>query len=119
MVSWAEEFPQLVSQQCKLLRKIDKIREEWDKLWDLLLPLQYPNRSLWGWEDTMCFQFLGYKSMAELRKARQEEHRRQLRQASLPPNPVLQGPPPSPYQFLDIWRLEKCKASYPAQGAKR
>jgi hypothetical protein len=41
MVSWAEEFPQPASQQCKLLRKINKMREEWDKLWDLLLPLQY------------------------------------------------------------------------------
>jgi hypothetical protein len=70
MVSWAEEFPQPASQQCKLLRKINKMREEWDKLWDSLPLLQYPNGSLWGWEDTTCFQFSGSKSMAELRKAR-------------------------------------------------
>jgi hypothetical protein len=119
MVSWAEEFPQLVSQQHKLLRKINKMREEWDKLWDLLPPLRYPNRSLWGWEDTTCFQFPGSKSMAELRKARQEEHRRQLQQVSLLPNPILQGLTPSSYQFPDMWRPEKCKTSYPAQGVKR
>jgi hypothetical protein len=67
----------------------------------------------------MCFQFLGYKSMTELRKARQEECRKQLQQVSLPLNPILQGPPPSPYQFPDMWRLEKHKESYLAQGAKR
>jgi hypothetical protein len=54
------------------------MRKEWDKLWDLLPLLRYPDGSLWGWEDTMCFQFPGYKSMAELRKVRQEEHRRQF-----------------------------------------
>jgi hypothetical protein len=39
MVFWEEEFPQLASRQCKVLRKIKKMREEWDELWDLLLPL--------------------------------------------------------------------------------
>jgi hypothetical protein len=45
MVFWEEEFPQLVSRRHKLLRKINKMREEWDELWDLLLLLQYSNRS--------------------------------------------------------------------------
>jgi hypothetical protein len=70
MVSWAEEFPQLASQWCKFLQKINKTKEEWDELWDLLPPLWYPDRSLWGWKDTTCFQFPGYKSMAELKKVR-------------------------------------------------
>jgi hypothetical protein len=47
MVFWEEAYLQLVSRRCKLLRKIYKIREEWDKLWDLVLPLQYSDRSPW------------------------------------------------------------------------
>jgi hypothetical protein len=32
--------------------------EEWDKLCDLLLLLQYPGKSRWGWEEgTTTFQF--------------------------------------------------------------
>jgi hypothetical protein len=46
MVSWEEEYPQLASRWHKLLRKINKMREEWDKQWDLLPLLQYPNMSL-------------------------------------------------------------------------
>jgi hypothetical protein len=119
MVSWEEMYPFLAKRWNQLLRKLHKTREEWDKLWDLLLLLQYPRESRWGWEEgTTTFQFPS-SSKEELRRAQQEECRRWLRQASLLPNLVLQGPPPSPYQFSDMWRPEKCKASYPAQGAKR
>jgi hypothetical protein len=119
MVSWQERYPFLARRRNQLLRKIHKTREEWDKLWDLLLLLQYPGKSRWGWEEgTTAFQFLT-SSQEELKKKCQEECRKQLRRASLPPNPVLQAPLPPKYQIPDKWKSEKRKASYPAQGAKR
>jgi hypothetical protein len=119
MVSWKERYPFLARHHNQLLQKIHKTQEEWDKLWDLLLLLQYPGESWWGWEEgTTAFQF-PTSSWEELKKKCQEECRRQLRRASLPPNLVLQAPPPPKYPMPDEWKLEKRKASYPAQGARR
>jgi hypothetical protein len=119
MVFWQERYPFLARCHNQLLRQIHKTREEWDELWDLLLLLQYPGESRWGWEEgTTTFQF-PTSSWEELKKKHQEECRRQLRRASLPPNLVLQAPPPPKYQMPDEWKLEKRKASYPAQGARR
>jgi hypothetical protein len=68
MVSWEERYPFLARQQNQLLWKIHKTWEEWDKLWDLLLLLQYPGESQWGWEEgTTSFQLLT-SSHKELKK---------------------------------------------------
>jgi hypothetical protein len=45
MVSWKERYPFLARHRNQLLQKIHKTQEEWDKLWDLLLLLQYPGES--------------------------------------------------------------------------
>jgi hypothetical protein len=95
------------------------MQEEWDELWDLLPLLQYSGMSRWGWEEgTTAFQF-PTSSQEELNKKHQEEWRKQLRQAALLLNPILQALPPPKYLFPNEWKLEKQKASQPAQGVKR
>jgi hypothetical protein len=44
--------------------------EEWDELWDLLLPLQYPGESQWGWEEGTTFFQFPTNSQKELKKKR-------------------------------------------------
>jgi hypothetical protein len=44
--------------------------EEWDELWDLLLPLQYPGESQWGWEEGTTFFQFPTNSQEELKKKR-------------------------------------------------
>ena len=75
-------------------------------------------RESMGMEGTITFQF-PTSSQEELKKKHQEEHRKQLRQAALPPNLILQTPPLPKYQIPDEWKPEKWKASHPAQGVKR
>jgi len=90
--------------------------EEIKMLWWILPPLRDQYGNLY-YEDSNPIQ---YSLPLPEEKKRMDEHACQHCQEDLPRMPLLQGPPPSLYlHLLDVWRLEKHKESYPAQGVKK
>ena len=90
--------------------------EEIKMLW-WMLPLLRDQFGNLYYEDTNPMQ---YSLPLPEEKKRVDEHACQHRREDLPRMPKLQVPPPSPYlHLLDVWRPEKRKESYPAQGVKR
>jgi len=113
---WGEEDPQLVRHHHRLAWKPNKTPEEIKMLWWMLLPLRDQFSNLY-YKDTNPMQ---YSLLSPEEKQRMDEHTRQHHWEDLLWMPKLQGPPPSLYpHLLDIWRPEKCKESYPAQGVKK
>jgi len=109
---WGEEDLQLVCHQRRLVRKPNKTPEEIKMLWWMLLPLRDQYGNLY-YGDTNPMQ---YSLLLPEEKQKMDEHARWHHQEDLPQMQILQGPPPSLYpHLLDMWRLEKCKESYPAQ----
>jgi len=90
--------------------------EEIKMLWWILPPLRDQYGNLY-YEDSNPIQ---YSLPLPEEKKRMDKHTCQHCQEDLPRMPLLQGPPPSLYlHLLDVWRLEKHKESYPAQGVKK
>jgi len=113
---WGEEDPQLVRHRRRLARKPNKTPEEIKMLWWMLPPLRDQFGNLY-YEDTNPLQ---YSLPTPEEKQRMDEHARLHCREDLPRMLKLQGPPPSPYlHLLDVWRPEKRKESYPAQGVKK
>jgi len=113
---WGEEDPQLVRHRRRLAWKPNKTPEEIKMLWWMLPPLRDQFGNLY-YEDTNPMQ---YSLPLPEEKQRVDEHARRHRWEDLPRMTKLQGPPPSPYlHLLNVWRPEKRKESYPAQGVKR
>jgi len=113
---WGEEDPQLLRYQCKLARKPNKTLKEIKMLWWMLPPLRDQYGNLY-YEDMNPIQ---YSLLLPEEKQKMDEHACQHHWKALPRMPKLQGPPPSPYPHLaDMWRPEKRKESYLAQGVKK
>jgi len=113
---WGEEDPQLVRHRRRLARKPNKTPEEIKMLWWMLPPLRDQFGNLY-YEDTNPMQ---YSLLSPEEKQRMDKHACQHRREDLLRMPKLQGPPPSLYlHLLDVWRPEKRKESYPAQGVKK
>src|SRR5882672_399497 len=113
---WGEEDPQLVHHHCRLAWKPNKTPEEIKMLWWMLPPLRDQYSNLY-YKDMNPMQ---YSLILPEEKQKMDEHAHQHRWEDLPRMPTLQGLPPSPYlHLLDVWRPEKRKESYPAQGVKK
>jgi len=113
---WGEEDLQLVRHRRRLVRKPNKMLEEIKMLWRMLPPLRDQYGNLY-YEDTNPMQYL---LLSPEEKQKMDEHAHQHCREDLPWMQILQGPPPSLYpHLLDMWRPEKCKESYPAQGVKK
>ena len=113
---WGEEEPQLVRHRRRLVMKPNKTPEDIKTLWAMLPPLRDQYGNLY-YEDSNPMQ---YSLLSPEEKKKMDEHTCLHHRGVLLRIPELQGPPPSPYQHLaDIWKPEKCKESYPAQGSKR
>jgi len=113
---WGEEDPQLVRHRHRLARKPNKMPEEIKMLWWMLPSLRDQYGNLY-YEDTNPMQYL---LLLPEEKQKMDEHARRHHWEDLPQMQILQGPPPSPYpHLLDMWRPEKCKESYLAQGVKK
>jgi len=113
---WGEEDPQLVRHRRRLAQKPNKTLEEIKMMWWMLPPLRDQYSNLY-YEDTNPMQYL---LLLPEEKQRMDKHAHWHRQEDLPRMLKLQGPPPSPYlHLLDVWKPEKHKESYPAQGVKR
>jgi len=113
---WGEEDPQLVRHRHRLARKPNKMLEEIKMLWWMLPPLRDQYSNLY-YEDTNPMQ---YSLLLPEEKQKMDKHAHRHHREALPWMSKLQGPPPSLYpHLLDIWRLEKRKESYLAQGVKK
>jgi len=113
---WGEEDLQLVHHRHRLARKPNKMLEEIKMLWWMLLPLRDQYGNLY-YEDMNPMQ---YSLLLPEEKQKMDKHACWHRREDLPRMPTLQGPPPLPYlHLLNVWRPEKCKESYPAQGVKK
>jgi len=90
--------------------------EEIKMLW-WMLPLLRDQYGNLYYEDMNPMQ---YSLLSPEEKHKMDEHACRHCQEDLPWMQILQGPPPSPYpHLLDMWRPEKCKESYLAQGVKK
>jgi len=109
-----EEDRQVAKIRRRLFRKSNKTPEDWRLLWDLAPPFRTPEG--WFWVDP--FHLTPHLTPSQMQ--RMNEHAYNHRPGALPPTPLLQGPPPSPYHPpANMWRPEKRKESYPAAGTKK
>jgi len=82
----------------------------------MLPPLRDQYSNLY-YEDMNPMQ---YSLISPEEKRKMDEHARRHCWEDLPQMQKLQGPPPSPYlHLLDVWKPEKHKESYLAQGVKK
>jgi len=96
--------------------KPNKMPEEIKTLW-AMLPLLRDQYSNLYYKDSNPMQ---YSLLSPEEKKKMDEHACLHCRGVLLQMTKLQGLPPSLYQHLaDVWKPEKCKESYPAQGSKR